>query len=299
MNWHWQPNADHTMLGRSADLLQGRKALQQSWQIEFMGWDILTRFNKATCLVLPLGHNDPCSTKGTEWPESCSAEMDMRVLEMSQQHAQVTKKAVASWLVSAQCGQQDQEVIVLQYLALERPCLKCCIEFWVLQKGEQSAGASPKKGKGTGKGLENILWEASACGNWGYGLGVIMVVWVHGWTKWSWRFLPTLMVLWTYTVYLRYLCLNHPKFRADCSMHNNFGTGWFFQNCSQEKPAWKRRLLHWRGSGKGQKTSGLQASDLFFGPRHFNILYTNVEPWNHVQDTNYAYNILKYISVGG
>lgn len=101
MTWHWQPNADDTKLGRSADLLEGRKALQRSWQIESMGWDNLIRFNKAKCWVLPLGHNHPL--------QHCRGRGDWKLLSRNGHGgagdepacAPVAKKVMASWLVSA------------------------------------------------------------------------------------------------------------------------------------------------------------------------------------------------------
>lgn len=132
---------DNTKLGRSVDLLEGKKVLQRDFgRLDWLVEANCIRFNQAKWQVLHLCRDNPmqCYTLLEEWLENWLAVKYIEVLvdsqlNLSQQCVPLAKKAdgILTCISSSMASKTREEIVPLP-LTFLRPYLETSVQFWSL-----------------------------------------------------------------------------------------------------------------------------------------------------------------------
>ncbi|RMC19466.1 hypothetical protein DUI87_04078 [Hirundo rustica rustica] len=126
------------------------------------------KFNKSKCRVLNFGHNNPLQRYRLRkvWLDSAQEERDLGVLVPAAEHepAVCSGGPEGQWdpgLDQEWCGQQEQGGHSSPILALVRPHLECCVQFWAPQFNTDIETLEHIQRRATGlvRGLEHKLYE--------------------------------------------------------------------------------------------------------------------------------------------
>ena len=162
-------------LGGVADMTESCVAIQRDLdRLEKQPNEDLMMFNRENCKVMHPGRNNPMHQhmSGPIQLEHSLAKKDLGVLEdnkmnVSQQCVLVAKKANSILgCIRSSVASRSREVIFPLCLALVRPHLQCCVQFWAPQykREMEQLETVQQRAKKMTKGLEHVSYEEMVLG---------------------------------------------------------------------------------------------------------------------------------------